>query len=341
MTTPRYVSRVTRVARAMPILAMHPAGLPLRELAAQLGANEDELREEIRAYYVADPPVDLAGGYREPLIEFASGPVDDDTYLDDEDYPDPASAAYVRLRDLRTGLDVGVRFLSLGELAVVSRAGHDLLAREPGNTVLEAALDKLENSILDGVDRGGPRWLGERARELRQAVREQRRVSIVYARAWLPGVVERVIEPYQVVHTRRGWEVDGAVVGSEDDGVRTYLVSGIRELKVLDETFERPADVLERIEANRQLHVVDVVVPQDSRWAVELYAESAELIAEDEDSVKLRAHLLQPVEQRLGLLLIAAGPNAFVVEPAELSEAGRNLARTLLEHHRDLAGPMP
>lgn len=195
MTTPKYVSRFRRVTNAIPILAMHPAGLRLSELAAQLGTTEEELREEIRAYYVADPPVDLAGGYREPVIEFASRPGGEDEFLDDEEYPDPESAAYVRLRDLRSGPDVGVRFLSLGELAVVSRAGHDLLVREPDNTVLETALDKLENSILDGVDRGGPRWLGERARELRQAVREQRRVSIVYARAWLPGVVERVIEP--------------------------------------------------------------------------------------------------------------------------------------------------
>ncbi|MFW5898852.1 MAG: WYL domain-containing protein [Jiangellaceae bacterium] len=339
MTTPKYVSRFARVASAIPILAMHPAGLRLSDLAAQLHTTEDELREEIRAYYVADPPVDLVGGYRQPVIEFASRPGGEDAYLDDEEYPDPESAAYVRLRDLRTGLDVGVRFLSLGELAVVSRAGHDLLAREPDNTVLEAALEKLENSILDGVDRGGPQWLGERARELRQAVRERRRVRIVYARAWLPGVVERVIEPYQVVHTRRGWEVDGAVVGS-DDAVRTYLVSGIRELEILDETFDRPPDVLERVEANRQLQAVDVVVPQHARWAVELYAESADLLAEDEDCVKLRAHLLPPVEQRLGLLLIAAGTEAFVVQPAELADAGREVARTLLEHHQDPAGPV-
>lgn len=338
MTKPRYVSRFTRVTRAIPILAMHPGGLRLSELAAQLATSEEELREEIRAYYVADPPIDLVGGYREPVIEFVSGPSGGDEHLGEEELPDPASAAYVRLRDLRTGLDVGVKFLSLGELAVVSRAGHDLLAREPDNTVLEAALDKLENSILDGVDRGGPRWLGATARRLRQAVREQRRVTFVYSRAWLPGVVERVIEPYQVVHTRRGWEVDGGVVGSEDDGVRTYLVSGIRELDVLKETFERPPDVLERIEANRQLEAVDVVVPQHARWAVELYAESAELIAEDEDSVKLRAHLLPPVEQRLGLLLIAAGAEAFVVEPAQLGDAGRDVARTLLEHHQQPTG---
>jgi proteasome accessory factor C len=144
-------------------------------------------------------------------------------------------------------------------------------------------------------------------------------------------VVERVIEPYQVVHTRRGWEVDAAVVG--EGAVRTYLVSGIRTLDVLDETFTRPDDAAERVADNRRLQPVEVVVPQNARWAVELYAESAELLAEDEDSVKLRAQLLRPVEQRLGLLLMAAGSDAFVVSPPELTDAARELARDLLEHH--------
>lgn len=331
MTAPKYVSRFARVARAIPILAMHPAGMRLADLAAQLRTSEAELREEIRAYYVADPPMGLAGALREPVIEFASGPAGDNG--DSDDYADVETAAYVRLRDLRSGPDVGVKFLSLGELTVVSRTGHDVLAREPDNTVLETALDNLENSVLEGFDRGGPRWLGDRARRLRQAVREQHRVRIVYARAWLPGVVERVIEPYQVVHTRRGWEVDAALP-DRDGQVRTYLVSGISDLDVLDETFARPPDAAERVETNRRLREVVLVVPHDARWAVELYAESAEVVSEDEATVRLRAHLLQPVEHRLGLLLMAAGADARVEDPPELTDAGRTLARTLLAHHR-------
>jgi len=72
-----------------------------------------------------------------------------------------------------------------------------------------------------------------------------------------------------------------------------------------------------------------------ARWAVELYAESAALLAEDESSVTLRAQLLPPVEQRLGLLLLAAGAEALVVEPTDLIDARRAMARTLLEHHKE------
>ena len=46
------------------------------------------------------------------------------------------------------------------------------------------------------------------------------------------------------------------------------------------------------------------------------------MIADDEESVSLRAELLPPVEQRLGLLLLSCGPEAFVMTPPELQSAG-------------------
>jgi hypothetical protein len=74
-------------------------------------------------------------------------------------------------------------------------------------------------------------------------------------------------------------------------------------------------------------------VPQDRRWAVDRYAESVVVVDDDEESVKLRADLLPPVEQRLGLLLLCCGPDAFVMEPPALMAAGESMARLLLEHH--------
>jgi predicted DNA-binding transcriptional regulator YafY len=158
-------------------------------------------------------------------------------------------------------------------------------------------------------------------------------VHIRYARKWTPGVVEHVIKPYRLVHTHRGWEVDAGVAG-RDEYVPTFLLSGIRELAVLDETFERPMDVDEQIERNRREVAVTFVVPQGARWAVERHAESAEVLEEDEESVRLRANVLRPVQHRVGLVLLDASPDAFVTEPADLRNAGRDLARELLAHHR-------
>ena len=86
---------------------------------------------------------------------------------------------------------------------------------------------------------------------------------------------------------------------------------------------------------------VTVVVPQGARWVVERHAESAEVLQEDEESVKLRDNLLPPVQRRVGLVLLVAGPDAFRTEPADLRDAGRDLARELLAHHAPDASSSP
>jgi proteasome accessory factor C len=58
------------------------------------------------------------------------------------------------------------------------------------------------------------------------------------------------------------------------------------------------------------------------------------VLDDDEESVKVRAELLPPVDQRLGLLLLCCGPDAFVMAPADLSDAGESVARALVDHHR-------
>jgi proteasome accessory factor C len=103
---------------------------------------------------------------------------------------------------------------------------------------------------------------------------------------------------------------------------------------VLDETFEPPADVDALLAAQRTPVEVELVVPQDRRWAVERYAESVTVLSDDEESVALRAGLLPPVDLRLGLTLLTCGADAFVVAPRSMEDAGVEMARLLLDHHR-------
>jgi predicted DNA-binding transcriptional regulator YafY len=198
--------------------------------------------------------------------------------------------------------------------------------------VLRSALASFESSLWPVATPADAGLGADLAAELHRAAQERRRVRIVYARTWQPGTAERIVEPYRVLRTRRGWEVDAGPV--DDAGrIRTYLVSGIGELSVLDEAFERPPDVDELIARQRASVTVELVVPQTGRWAVERFAESVALLADDEESVKVRAALLPPVEQRVGLILICAGPEAFVTAPRSMLDAGADLARRLLDHH--------
>jgi proteasome accessory factor C len=115
-------------------------------------------------------------------------------------------------------------------------------------------------------------------------------------------------------------------------------VSGIQTCEPLEEAFAPPAEVEEMLTAQREPVTVELVVPQERRWALDRFAESVTVLADDEESVSARAELLPPVQQRLGLVLLTCGPAAFVVEPRSLEDAGVELARRLLHHHRSDAG---
>lgn len=279
------------------------------------------------AYYLADL-VEL-GSFSLPVVEFF-GPGAEDQSVDAEDIP--ADSPWVRVLASDPEHELGVDHLTAGQLAAVYEAGIDLLALEPANETLAAALEAFEAALEPADKPLAAQWGAGTAQVLHRAAEEHRRVRITYVRQWSPGSSERVIEPYRLVRTRRGWEVDA---GPADDitAVRTYLVSGIVEHEVLDETFEPPGHLDSVLAHNREAQPVELVVPQSSRWAVERFAESVTVLADDEESVSLRADLLPPVEPRLGLLLLCCGPEAFVMSPPGLAEAGETTARQLLDHH--------
>ena len=106
--------------------------------------------------------------------------------------------------------------------------------------------------------------------------------------------------------------------------------------EVLDDEYDAPARLEEMMAEQRATTTVRVRVPHQARWAADMYAERVEVIADDELDVTLDLALLPPVDHRLGLLLLAAGPDAAVLDPAALVAAGPRLAAELLAHHRSV-----
>ena len=348
-TVATYAARFAALPRAFAILELHPGGLPLAELSADIGVSADELREVLLAYYLADL-VEL-GHFDQPVVEFFApevsdgadpgdpgGQVDggDDGDIDGGD--DPATATWVRVVARDPEQELGVDHLSAEQLGRLFEAGSDLLALEPDNETLRGALAAFHAALWPVDGPASPEWKADTAQQLHRAVQGRLRVRVRYVRQWHPGARERVIEPYRLVRTRRGWEVDA---GPPDDvaAVRTFLVSGIQTATVLEETFTPPAELDELLEQHRRPVDVDLVVPQGRRWAVDRFAETVTVRSDDEEVVSLRAALLPPVEQRLGLLLLCCGPEAFVMSPEALQRAGETAARLLLAHHRGERGP--
>ncbi|AIY16774.1 WYL domain-containing protein [Pimelobacter simplex] len=322
-TVPQYATRIARLPRVFERLAAHPDGLPLAELAAELDVPAAELRDDLLAFYTADVSADwLLGLTRPDVLEFL-GPDGSDV--------DPAEAEIVRFVE-ETG-ELGVEYVDAAELALVHTAALALLDLEPDNADLAGAIEVLTETLL-GAPGDLPRVSdANRSLPLLQEAREKRRAArIVYSRAWQPGVSEREIEPYRLVQTRRGWEVD-AGPADEHGRLRTYLLSNIRDVTLLDREFAVPDDLGDVLAAQRATTTVRVLLPQEARWAADFYAEHVTLVQDDEESVVVDLDLLPPLERRVGRLLLAAGPAAFVVEPAALADAGVVLAEELLVHH--------
>ncbi len=332
---PGFVRRFERVTEALGILTMYPDGLPLSRLAAELNVDEKTLRDEIIAFYRADiDPAFAPGTFRQVRIEFVGldGALDGGLGGGFDDDVDPGEAEIVRASTEQPTAEIGIVHSSPAELANVYLAGHALLTVEPHNAVLDEALRSLSDTMLQGIRPVDDHWKAELADTLLDAIQQQRRVLVSYVSLWCPEPRDHIIAPYRLLRTRRGWELDAAI--EQPDDVGTFLLSGIRHTEIVDETFERPADVDRQIEADRRGIDVDIVVPQDAQWVVDRFAESSAVLAEDEESVKLRAHILPPADRRVGVMLLVAGPCAFVTAPHDLVDAGSGLAADLLDHHR-------
>ncbi|GAA3614809.1 helix-turn-helix transcriptional regulator [Microlunatus ginsengisoli] len=324
---PIFADRVAELPRLLDALQYHPGGLRIEDLAREVQRTPQQVREALLAYYTTDfaqVEPNLIG--RPPAIEFLSGTAESD---DD----DPATASVVRLITDEPERELGVDYLPVTELARLYRAGRNQLELDPGNEVLASAVEKLRRGLLPGVTSSGPPLAGERPPgAFARARREQRKVKISYARAWRPGVRDRVIEPYRMIRTRRGWEID-AGPPDDQDRLRTYLLPRVQDFEVLDERFVPPPDLDALLARQRALTKIEMIVPHETRWAVEKYAEQVEVIAENPRTARLRVHLLEPVRFRVGLVLLDGGTRARVVSPAELAGAGRELARVLLAHY--------
>jgi predicted DNA-binding transcriptional regulator YafY len=325
---PKFVERVARLPEVLTLLSGYPEGLPLHVVAAQLDVDVETLREDLVTYLDLDSwgwSFDL---FQRPAIEFVQ-PESDEGGTETE----RSESTVVRLVDEgRQGL-LGADYLSAGDLAVLYTAGMALLEADPDDEHLAGALVQIAETMY-GAPTSQPaigpwnRWV----EALREAEEQHRRVRIVYSRSWREGVSERVIEPLRLMQTRRGWEVDAGPV--EYNGtLRTFLLSNIRSVEVLDETFEEPSGVARLLDKQRETRKVRVDLAQDARWAVDMYAERHRLIDEDPDRFDAELELLEPVTQRVALLMLASGPRTKV--PADLVGGASAVIESLIAHHTD------
>ena len=137
---PKFVDRVAQLPSLLEALWHHPDGLAIDDLAEEVGAKPDEVRETLRTYHLTDFAAyvpDLV--FRPEVIEFYGGSDDDDQ---------GHGAPMVRLVSNEPGKELGIAYASVPELARLYRAGADRLQLEPDNAALATAVQKLADGLL-------------------------------------------------------------------------------------------------------------------------------------------------------------------------------------------------
>lgn len=314
------------VLAAVHVLAEH-GPTPIGRLAGLLGCRTSELRGQLTAFN----DVETESLVLDPLFTItpAAGWPDDD-----QPDPQPSDADVVAVAASASGATLGLAHRDAGVLGPLLAAADQLRCLEPGNLALASAVDTLRTALLAGVT-GHAAYRTRTAAMFQRAVERRRQVRITYSTTWGATVGTRVIHPYQVVSTRRGYEVDAGPLDAEGRP-RTFLVSGIREHHVLAATFEVPAGAMAAMEANRVLTPVTGVGAHRCMWAVRNWAERVDQAMFDTDDVAFTAWLLPPVAERAALICLAGGPGIDLDDPGLVRATGERAA-TLLHHH-DLVG---
>jgi len=299
-------------ARLRRLLAMVPwllaeGGAPVAEIAARFSMAEDEVVRDLQLVGLCGTP--------------PYGPGDlVDVWVDDGVVHAYAGAYFTR--PMR---------LTPAEGFAVLAAGRALLAvpgADPGGA-LARALAKLEQVLgpaaLD-VDLAGPAHLDD----VRGAAERHERLEVGYYSAWRDEVTERRVDPL-LVHAAGGrWYLEANC--HRAGGLRRFRVDRLEWVRPTGERFDPPplpppgGPFLPAPDAP----VLVVEVPPSARWAVEA-SPAARL--EELPGGWVRAHLPVAGTAFVERLLLRLGPEATVVGPAELADAGRAAAARLLARY--------
>ena len=244
------------------------------------------------------------------------------------------------------------------EEAVAVYLGASLVAEMWGRLYEEAAtgaLAKLDNVlpaeqrhevawarrklVTTGLHRGAQEPVAPLLEKLRRAARERRRVRMVYRSRNQPQPVERIFDPYALVHRWGWWYAIGACHLRQ--AIRSFRVDRIAELVLLDETFAEPVDfdiqtyLATDMRFQPTLHVRMRFPPHFAQVALDDRTQW-ETVEEQPDGSVIVSLPATDLEWAASTVL-AYGGTAVVLAPEELRHLVRERALGVAALHEDLA----
>jgi predicted DNA-binding transcriptional regulator YafY len=309
MTSERTVSRLSRILALIPYVLDKQAA-DVDEVIDRFGYTKEQLTRDLNTIFVCGLP-----GY---------GPGDlMEAYLDEDEVIIDAADFFAKAPRL-TPIE------ALGLLA----SGMTVIGSGEGSPALESAVRKLSKVVMPDADTSLTVDVLDQTQNvgvLRDAATEGRVVRMIYRSVGKEETTEREVEPWSVFATLGRWYVLGHCRLVE--GQRTFRVDRIKELEVLDETFERPSAVPEPgvgyLPSEGDVTCVIELRPA-ARWVLEYYP--VDVVRETANATRIRFH--SPDAEVPARLLLRLGTDARLIKGPEVAERAREIARSLLSKYR-------
>jgi proteasome accessory factor C len=295
MSSDRTADRLTRILALIPFV-LAKDGVKVAEIMERFGYTEEELTRDLNTIFFCGLPGYTPGDLMEAYID------EDDVIIDAADY----FARAPRLTPIE----------ALGLIA----AGLAIIGSGQASPELTKAVDKLTKALLPdagktiNVDVSGD---SKNLASLKTAASEHQVTRIRYRSLGKETETVRDIEPWAVVSTLGNWYVQGfcRLVGAE----RVFRVDRIRDLKVLDERFERPVEPTvpqiaytptdEDVAAKIRLNPA-------ARWVLDYYP--VDVLKETKNGIDIR--FSSPDAEIPARLLLRLGDQARLIEGAEVRD---------------------
>ncbi len=289
----------------------------VEEVCERLQLTEEELHEDVNVLNV----VNFGGGsyvlYAEILEQEGEIEVDPEPYSDNFDRP--ARLLPVEAKALVAAIDLIGEHIPEGSLASAREKIVTALGEDPMEQGLQVA--------RAGGDDSGV------ARQISDAIVENRLVELVYYKENEDDLVHRKVEPYALTNGREGWYV--ASFDPERDDMRHFRLDRIKQATVTEETFEPRPEVDPAAEVDGWLRTGEVqasrsarvwVSPERARWA----REARRVVEERSDGAVVVELSFAGVDWLVREILREAG-DAAVLEPEDARKAVRDAVGRLGE----------
>jgi predicted DNA-binding transcriptional regulator YafY len=280
----------------------------------QLQISEQELHEDVNVLNV----VNFGGG---SYVLYAEVNADGMIEVDPEPYSDnfarPARLLPVEAKALVAAIDLIGDHLPEGALEGARKKIVDALGSDPMEQGLQFARQGADDSAV--------------ARVASEAITARRLIRLEYYKPNEDEFSERILEPYALINGREGWYI--ATFDPNKDDVRSFRLDRVKEIEVLEETFEPRAEVdperdvegwprTGEVPASRVARIW--VSPERARWAREERHVHRELT----DGSVIVELSFAGADWLVREVLKEAG-DAAVLEPVEAREAVRDAVARL------------